>query len=113
MMSEGDRDVIIEPHLVEEEVEVSDTPLMIAATTSEERGNPLDDVARPPRVLESYPLALVVKSLREPSSQPGSPGGISFGSGTMVSLVSSASEQPTVQPITTPEDEEEIAKVDA
>ena len=52
----------------EEEVEVSGTPVVIAATTSQERGHVLDDVAWPPRVLDNYSLTLIANSFREPRS---------------------------------------------
>ena len=55
MKDEGDNDVSFEPPPVPHVVEVSDAPVT-AVAESNERGNSLDDVAWPPRALDSYPV---------------------------------------------------------
>ena len=88
--------ISIEPHVGPEGVEICDVRSINATTVQEERGGFLDDVAWPSQELEHYPLTLIMKNIRDPLTQPGSPGGISPRTGTIGSLVSASSEQPIV-----------------
>ena len=110
---EGESTASLETHPAPEAAEVSDVPIVTVATEQEERGGPLDEAAWPPRALERYPLAFIIHGTRDQTLQPGSLGGVSLGAGSLVSLASSSSEQPALKPITTAEEEEEIARVDA
>ena len=63
--------------------------------------------------LGKLPARAHCQKLRGAAFQPGSLGGTFPAGGTLVSPVCSASGQPVLQPITTPEDDEVIARVEA
>ena len=93
--------VSMEPPPVEAVAEVSDAPVVIGATSSEERGDPLDDVASSPRSC----LRVVTSRVRSRVC--------------LAELLLRVAHwchlrprRPSVQPITTLGDEEEIAKVE-
>ena len=79
----------------------------------EEMGEPLDSLAWPPRVLDEQPFSLLIKQVREPVSQPGLLGGTSLGVGSLVSPISTALEQVTLEPITSPDDAAMVVEIDA
>ena len=73
----------------------------------------MQSLALPPRVLEEQPLTLLMKQIREPPLQPGSLGGTSIGVGSLVALVSTASEQVPLEPIMSPDDADMVSVIDA
>ena len=74
--------------------------------------NPIEDMAWPPRVLESYPLSLLLMGKEKVPllEEPGLLGAVSLGD--VISPASTASETVSLEPITTPEDEAAIALCD-
>ena len=97
---------------VVKEADIGASPIPATPSSSSERGEPLVTLAWPPRVLDPYPFTARMKTKRNPQSQPGSPGGTSPG-GALVSPASLSSEHVFLEPITTPEDENTIAAMDA
>ena len=108
--SEGDSDVSNDELPVTKECEAV-VPAPTTPSSPSESGAPIGEMAYHPRVLESYPLTIFMTDIKEPTGQPGSPGGIS--PGTIMSPASSAVEQVYPQPITTLEDEVETVAMDA
>ena len=81
------------------------------SSSHEERRDPLEDLAWPPKVLEGCPLVLLMgKATLPPLEEPGAPGGAS--PRVVISLASTASETLTLELITTPEDEAIAASCD-
>ena len=88
--------------------DVESSPAVPSESSShEERGDPLAEMAWPPRVLDSYPLTLLLMG-KVTVMLPEEPGSL----GVVISLASTASETLTLEPIATAEDEAVIANCD-
>jgi hypothetical protein len=79
----------------------------------EETGEPVDIWLLPPRVLDEQPLSLMMKNIRDPVAQPGSPGALSLGAPPVISPASTVSEQITFEPVILPEDTALLVEMDA
>ena len=114
--SGGDSDVSIEgvPITTAEVVQggdVESSPTVYSeASSHEERGEPLEELAWPPRILEGFPLSLLTMGetyVPAQDAEPGSPGVLS--PGAVISPATMASETVTLEPIITAEDEASMA----
>ena len=118
--SGGDSDVSIEgvPVTSAEAApggDVDSSPSVYSEASSHgERGEPLEELAWPPPVLEGCPLLLLTigqSFVPAPDVEPGSLGVLS--PGAIISLASTASATVALEPIITPEDEAAMALGDA
>ena len=91
--------------------DVDSSPIVYSETSSHgERGEPLEELAWPPQVLEDFPLTLLTigkSKVPAPDVEPGSLGVLS--PGAIISPASTASVTVALEPILTPEDEAVMA----
>ena len=107
--SEADSDVSIEPYMAQGddyqvEEEAPDEP-MPAQT-----GEPVETILWPPRVLESQPLTFLLRDVRDPVLEPGTPG-VAASNISPISTV--GSENILFEPVLSVEDTALVAEVDA
>ena len=94
--------------------DVESSPIVYSEASSHgERGEPLEDMAWPPKVLEYFPCTLLTFGTEKVPAleEPGSPGVLS--PGAVMLIASTASETVTLEPISTPGDEVAMAQGDA
>jgi hypothetical protein len=107
--SEADSDVSIEPYMAQGdeyqvEQEAPDEPM------PDQTGEPVETILWPPRVLESQPLTFLLRDVRDPVLEPGTPG---VAVSTISPISTAGSETILFEPVLSAEDSALVAEVDA